>query len=214
MNATSTGGADTARFYGSPSNPDKFVATPTNAKHSGTGYQSEAKNFARVEAYSGIGSGGTAQLTGTTGDDHYVGSPLGAQLWNQNYRVEAWNYASIKAEGNGGNDTADMYGKASNNRLAADNVFAEFSGDGFANHIDHFATTAIHGSTNGTDTAALDHAFLEKGTKVQPGDAQGHTIARKLWLYDFDEATITKKPDDSTPHPQAIDKLLTAFMFD
>jgi hypothetical protein len=214
MNAISTGGPDTARFYGSPNNPDSFVGTPTDAKHSGTGYKSEAKNFARVEAYSGLGSGGTAQLTGTSGDDRYVGSPLGAQLWNQNYRVEAWNYASVKAEGNGGNDRANLYGSAKNNNLAADNVFAEFSGEGFANRVDHFATTAVHGSINSSDIAALDHAYLETGVKDTPDNDQGHTITRKLWLYDFNQISTTENPAHPTPQPQPVDKLMTAFMWE
>jgi hypothetical protein len=58
--------------------------------------------------------------------------PLGATLSNANYDIEACNFASIKAEGNGGNDIGDLYGKAANNALAADNVFAQFSGDGFS----------------------------------------------------------------------------------
>jgi hypothetical protein len=214
MNAASAGGADTARFYGSPTNPDSFVATPAIAKHTGTGYRSEAKNFARVESYSGVGSGGTAQLTGANGDDHYVGSPLGAQLWGQGYRVEAWNYASVKTEGNGGNDTANMYGKASNNKLAADNIFAEFSGEGFANRVDHFATAVIHGSTGGSDIAALDHAYLETGVKDTPENALGFTINRKLWLNDFDDITTTDKPTQISPQPQPVDKSMTAFMFE
>ncbi len=214
MKAQSTGGSDTARFYGSPTNPDSFVASPTDANHCGTGYHSEAKNFARVEAYSGVGSGGTAELTGSDGDDFFVGSPLGAQLWNRNYRVEAWNYASVKAEGAGGNDLANLYGKATNNRLAADNVFAEFSGDGFANRIEHFATTLVHGSATGSDTAVLDHAYLESGGKNLPSTDPGLTISRKLWLYDIDEVATTEMPDAPSPRPQPVDKLMTAFMFE
>ena len=122
-----------------------------------------------------------------------VGSPLGTQLWGTSYRVEAWNYASVKTEGNGGNDIADLYGKTANNHLAADNVFAEFSGDGFDNRVDHFATARIHGSTTGTDTAALDHAYLETGVKDQPSTATGLTIDRKLWLYDFDQIIHHRK---------------------
>jgi hypothetical protein len=213
MNAISTSGADTARFYGSPTSVDRFVGTPTDTKYSGQGYQSEAKNFARVEAFAGLGTGGTAQLTGSTGNDTYVGSPLGVQLWNQNYRIEAWNFASVNSEGNGGNDTANMYGSASNNKLAADSVFAEFSGDGFANRVDHFATTAIHGSTSGSDIATLDHAYLETGVKDTPDNAFGHTITRKLWLYDMDQISITEKPIQTAPQPHPVDQLMTAFMF-
>lgn len=214
MTATSSGGADTARFYGSPSNPDSFVANPTDAKHSGTGYQSEAKNFARVEAYSGLGSGGTAQLTGSSGDDHFVSSPQGAQLWNQNYRIEAWNYASVKTEGAGGNDKADMYGTASDNQLAADNVFAQLSGDEFSNRIEHFLTANVHGSTGDKDGVMLHDAYLLKGIKDQPNDAEGHVITQKLWLYDFDWATISHKNVIGLPAPWAIDKVMTAFMYE
>jgi cyclophilin family peptidyl-prolyl cis-trans isomerase len=213
--ATSTGGADTARFYGSPTSADSFVAQPGNAKQTTAGTANEAKNFARVEAYSGLNTGGTAQLTGSTGDDHYVGSPLGAQLWNQNYRVEAWNYGSIKAEGNGGNDVGDLYGSATSNALAADNIFAQFSGGGVSNRVDHFATTKVHGSATGSDTAALDRAYLEMGLKTdlsQP--VVGNSIVRKLWLYDFDDVKTTEKPDHPAPQPQPVDKYMTAFMWE
>ncbi len=214
MNATSTAGADTARFYGSPKSADSFIAAPGDAKHSGAGYASEAKNFFRVEAYSGPGTGGTAQLTGSTGNDRFVGSTLGTTLSNANYDIEAWNFASVKAEGNGGNDIADLYGGAANNTLAADNVFAEFSGNGFSNRVSNFATTRVHGSTTGTDTAALDHAYLETGAEDQPLNNQGLTINRKLWLYDFDQVTTTEKPVKITPQSVAVDKLMTAFMFE
>jgi hypothetical protein len=211
--ATSAAGADTARFYGSPTSADSFIATPTVALHATAGLSSEAKKFARVEAYAGLNTGGTAQLTGSTGDDRYIGSTLGAQLWNANYRLEAWNYASIKAEGNGGNDVSDLYGSATSNALAADNVFAQFSSGGVSNRVDHFATTKVHGSATGSDTAALDHAYVEAGVKDQPSNAQGHTILRKLWLYDFDDVKTTEKPTQTTPQPVAVDKLMSAFLY-
>jgi hypothetical protein len=212
--ATSTGGADTARFYGSPTSADSFVAQPGNSTQTTVGTVNEAKSFARVEAYSGLNTGGTAELTGSTGDDHYVGSPLGAQLWNANYRIEAWSYASIKAEGNGGNDLGDLYGSATSNALAADNVFAQFSGAGFNNRVDHFATTKIHGSATGSDSAMLDHALVEIGVKDQPTTALVPSIVRKLWLYDFDDVKTTEKPDHPDPQPQSIDKYMTAFMWE
>jgi hypothetical protein len=214
MNATSSASADTARFYGSPTSADSFVAAPGNAKHTGQGYQGEAKNFARVEAYAGIGTGGTAQLTGSSGDDLYTGSPLGAQLWNQNYRIEAWNFSSVKANSNGGNDRANLYGKASNNQLVADNVFAQYYGDGFNNRVDYFATTAIHGSTTGSDAAILDHAYLETGAKDMTENDLGHTVTRKLWLYDMDQIATTEKPIQPTPQPKSVDKVMTAFIYE
>jgi hypothetical protein len=212
MNAQSTGGADTSRFYGSPTSADRFVATPTDAQHTGKGFQSEAKNFARVEAYSG--TGGTAQLTGSSGDDQYVGSPLGAQLWGNGYRVEAWNYASVKAESNGGDDLAYLFGNTANNKLAADCIFAEFSGDRFINRVDNFATVRVQGSTTGSDTAALDHAYLETGMKDQPSTATDHTIKRKLWLYEFDQITTTEKPLKPSPQSIEVDRFMTAFMYE
>jgi hypothetical protein len=215
MTATSTGGADVARFYGSPSSPDSFVATPTDAQHSGTGFHSEAKNFARVEAYSGAGSGGTAQLTGSPGDDNFVGSPLGTQLWGTNYRLEAWNYASVEADGNGGADVANLYGASTNNNLTADAVFTQFANSSFSNKVTNFATVRVHGSASGVDSALLDSALVEKGLHDSPTfPPAGITVTQKLWLYDFDDVSTTKKPTQTTPQPQAVDQLMSAFMYE
>jgi hypothetical protein len=214
VNATSASGNDTARFYGSSASPDTFTASPRSAKHVGNGFENHADGFAVIEAYSGLGSGGAASLTGSTGDDVCVTSPLGVQLWNSNYRIEAWNYASTKTVGNGGTDTADFYGKPANNHLAADKIFAEFSGTGFDNRVENFATVRVHGSTIGKDAAELDHAYLETNLKETPDHPGDLSIVRKLWLYDFDEIATTEKPSKPTPTPINVDKWMTAFMYE
>jgi serpin B len=210
--ATASSGYDSARFYGSSADADSFTADPTQAIHVGKGFHSEAKIFDSVESYSGKGSGGTAVLTGSTEDDAYVASPQGAQLSGTGYRIEAWNYSSVKTDGVGGNDIANLYGATSGNRLAADTVFAEFSGTGFANRVDRFAMTRIRGSATDSDTATLDHAYMEIGIHDTPSNATSLTIARKLWLYDFDMITTT---EDQIPENSVLkDKFMTAFMYE
>jgi hypothetical protein len=216
--ANSDGGNDTARFYASPDGQDSFRRNTTGSDYYGTTFDRHVDQFRIIEAYAKPGAGSTAWIGGDAGDDHFVASPRGAQLWSAGYRVEAWNFASVVAAGNGGDDTADLYGAARDNKLAADCTtfgcaMAEFSGNGFSNQVQQFATVRVHGSTSGADSAVLDSVLLETGLNLQPISNPGVDIASKVWLYDFDQIATIKKPMNTTPEPHAVDKLMTAFMY-
>jgi hypothetical protein len=102
---TATGGG-IARFYDATGG-GAFNASLVDAVYNGMGFDRRATGFKQVEAYA---PNSTATLTGSSGDERAVTSALGAQLFGSDYEFSAWGCNGITLNGNGGNDTVDMYG--------------------------------------------------------------------------------------------------------
>ncbi|MDZ4657447.1 MAG: S8 family serine peptidase [Bythopirellula sp.] len=110
------GGVDTAELYDSAQD-DIMVARPDYAALRSALSFNFALNFEKVYAYS-TGGNDTAFLYDSAGNDFFVGRPTFSCLYGNGFYNYAQNFKTVRAFSNaGGNDSAWLYGSASDDRL-------------------------------------------------------------------------------------------------
>jgi hypothetical protein len=106
--ATSSGGADIARFFDSAfKDVFTFRAAPNDAVMTGSGYLNQALNFRYVLAYATTG-GDEANLYDSTGDDKFFGSGNIARLYDAAmaaYLVDVRSFQKVDVIGSTGTNT-------------------------------------------------------------------------------------------------------------
>jgi cyclophilin family peptidyl-prolyl cis-trans isomerase len=103
------GAADTARFWLPGDTADAFAAWPRQGSASSAAFDVRATDFYSIQCYGN--KLGTAELHGSSGDDHFVAGALGATVQGADFDNSAWTINRINLRGTpGGNDRADFYG--------------------------------------------------------------------------------------------------------
>ena len=213
VTATATSGTDMAVLTDAPGT-NRLDAWPAAATLTGSaGYSLTVKNFDNVLATRVYGSSNTASLNDSVGNDLFVGTPTQATLSRNGYywiRAKAFHYVFANATA-GGVDTAQLIGAGGNDALVAGSNYARLSGTGYFNRALGFAKNQVYG-VKGTDTATLYDAALTQGSVLKAGTLPT-TVARTLWLYDFEWFVVENSPAKGGKKvvQAAVDQVYTAY---
>lgn len=103
-------------------------------------------------------SGSSVVVTGTAGDDaiNFVAGTSwhSVTLNDVTYTLSATSYDDFSIDGNGGNDTATIYGTAGDETLTANPTDATLTGSDYQVAVNDFASVSV-GGQGGNDTANL-----------------------------------------------------------
>jgi probable HAF family extracellular repeat protein len=207
--ATSAAGTDLAKLNDSPTGDDQFVAEPTWATLSGTGWSSRANNFRYASAYA-TGGDDTARLYDSIGDDKFTAYPTYALLADDagnpiGYSVKATGFRFTHAFATGGGtDKAWLYDSSGDDTFAGYPTYAYLSnstaGQRFYNRANYF-DQVVASSTGGSDIARFfDSAFKDVFTfRAAPNDAtmSGSGYANEALNFRYVYANATTGDDEA-----------------
>ena len=133
--ATSAAGTDLAKLNDSSATDDQYVAEPTWATLSGSGWSSRANNFRYASAYA-TGGNDAAQLKDSPGTDTFVATPAygvmyaAASAVNPAYCNRAAGFDQVEAvSASGGDDTARLYDSPGDDNFTAYPTYALLAND-------------------------------------------------------------------------------------
>ena len=149
--------------YGT-SGDDDFVFRPVGSDAiesyfvaiNGVEYQVASGQLATI-AFDGGDGNDTAELTGTSGDDHVGLSPGTAELTTQAYTATVAHTKSITvAGGSGTTDVAELSDSEGDDTFAGSASGSTMTGTGYRNTVTGFEYTHVYARAGGYDTAELD----------------------------------------------------------
>jgi hypothetical protein len=143
-------GGGIATVYDTPG-ADAFVATPTYAFQSGTGYRDQLNGFGQVTAVSFYGGDDIAYLYG---NDTFIATPSTASLIGTGYFNSVDGFRAVTAISAGGG-AAYLYDSAGNDVFIATPTYAYLSGAGFVNEAYGFRGVTAVSVAGGQDSAFL-----------------------------------------------------------
>ena len=153
------GAGDTAYLYGSAGNDTLDLSVDSSTMARSGSSTAVANEFAAVNGYAVAGGTDTATLTGSTGADTFLGKETYGYMENDGgvaYSLYADKFSEVTAYGNGGDDTAYLYGSMSDDTLAMSVGLSTMTRSGSTSTIvSDFATVKAYAVEGGTDTATL-----------------------------------------------------------
>ena len=159
VEAYAGGGDDTAYLYGSTGDDTLDLSVGSSTMTRSGSSTAVATDFANVNGYAVAGGTDTATLTGTTGADLFSGKETVAYMRDDAgsaYSLYADKFSEVTAYGNGGDDTAYLYGSMSDDTLEMSVGLATMTRSGSTSTVvNDFATIKGYAVEGGTDTATL-----------------------------------------------------------
>ena len=153
------GVGDTAYLYGSAGNDTLDLSVDSSTMARSGSSTAVANEFAAVNGYAVAGGTDTATLTGSTGADTFLGKETYGYMENDGgvaYSLYADKFSEVTAYGNGGDDTAYLYGSMSDDTLAMSVGLSTMTRSGSTSTVaSDFATVKAYAVEGGTDTATL-----------------------------------------------------------
>ncbi|NUQ66513.1 MAG: hypothetical protein HUU20_28965, partial [Pirellulales bacterium] len=192
---------DKVTLEGSPGN-DLLDGNPAQAKITGDGpvYANTVIGFTEVLAYStgeGLDKAFFSDFAGpedtTVRDDVFTAGSAVGELTGPGYRLWARLFDEVHAEARLGRDMVNLTGTVNMDQLNAAAGEVGLSGANekgmFANYAKGFdEVNAFAG--DGQDKAVLADAVVDRSTYGPPGDVPLETLAKILWLHQFEKIEL------------------------
>ena len=155
---------DRATLTGPATGTNSFVASPTDAKLTGTGYSIHLTNVSHVTAISKSASDKANLTTDQTAASVLTASPTDASLTSDHYSIDASGFHNVYVYSPSSRDSADLTGAATGvNTLAANSYDAVLKGTGYRLEASEFSAVTVH-SKSARDSATLEGSYTGTNT--------------------------------------------------
>ncbi|HOP77139.1 MAG TPA: hypothetical protein PLD05_06590, partial [Thermogutta sp.] len=165
---------------------DQFVATPTYAEMTGTGFKLRAEGFRYAHGYAANGGTDTAMMYDSAGDDEYVCTPDYNILRGDNFYIRAKLFDYVHAYATaGGYDKATIKGSAGDDKIVLEPNVVRLNSRSYVHRGKFFEEITVRGG-GGRDIAYVyDGVVLPgtvaRGTPPVPLDASQIVYLRQLY---------------------------------